>query len=80
LVLNQAGNGAYEAARASFRREGWEMRDHPVWLKPTDAQHRAADVWLAAGAAARAVSGGGDLCLETEPLEPGVAPPPEPDH
>lgn len=71
VVFEQAGISSTRAANASFRREGWDMRGFPRWLTPTAEQHRAADVWLAACASARAVSGGGDLCLETEPLEPG---------
>jgi hypothetical protein len=75
LVFDQAGIAAYEAARASFRREAWDTRDFPGWLKPTVEQHGAADTWLAAGAAASAVSDGGVLCVDVDaPLEPAVAP------
>jgi len=69
-IVDRAGIGATQAATAAFRLEGWDMRGCPRWLTPTSEQYQAADVWLAAGEAARAVSGGGILCLDTEPLEP----------
>ena len=70
IVFDQAGISPTRAAHAAFHLEGWDMRGCPRWLTPTAEQYRAADVWLAAGEAARAVSGGGYLCLDTEPLEP----------